>query len=101
MGQQIEVATSVVGDAAIFDTDRSITGQDGVSFNSADAAAGDDSFPSVMAQRLFSTDGAVTTVFVASNTVTIGRNGGWDEGSLARATEVISDFFLFYDGEEE
>jgi len=43
MGKPIEVAAStIVGDVLLLDTDRSITGQDGVGYESAEAAAADE-----------------------------------------------------------
>jgi len=96
MGQRIEVSSTVVGDSVIFDTDRSITGQDGVLYSSADEAAAGDAFPDRLAQRLFATDDAISSVFVASNTVTATRQGGWDEAVVAAASDVVSDFFIFY-----
>lgn len=99
MGQTIKVlGTTLVGDVAIIDTDRSITGQDGSSYASAADSAND--FPGHLATRLFERVDGVNHVFVASNQVVLGREGGWDDKSLATATEVVSDFFVFYDEEE-
>ncbi|MDH3730871.1 MAG: NifU N-terminal domain-containing protein [Acidimicrobiia bacterium] len=96
MGQQIEVTSQAIGEAAIFDTDRSITGQDGSEFGSPEEAAASDAFPNSLAQRLFAADEAISTVFVASNVVTVTRRGGWNDATLAAASGVLSDFFLFY-----
>lgn len=96
MGQAIEVEAAVVGDAAIFSTDRSITGQDGVSYASSDAAAADDRFPGRLAARLYAADEQISSIFVASNQVVAGREGGWDDTARAAAEKVIEDFFLFY-----
>ena len=96
MGQQIEVTSQVVGESVIFDTDRSITGQDGAEFTSAAAAATADSFPNVLAQRLFVGDPTISGVFIASNVVTVTRPGGWDDAALATATRIVGDFFVFY-----
>lgn len=96
MGQQIEVTSRVIGDSAIFDTDRSITGQDGSEFGSAEDAAASDAFPNALAQRLFAADDTISSVFVASNVVTVTRPGGWDAATVAAASTVVSDFFIFY-----
>ena len=97
MGQRIEVLSStVVGDSVVFDTDRSITGQDGVFYSSAEEAAAGEAFPDVLAQRLFASDDGVASVFVASNTVTVTRSGGWDDGAVAAASTVVTEFFVFY-----
>ncbi len=96
MGQAIEVDTAVVGDAAIFTTDRSITGQDGVSYDSAEAAGADERFPGMLAARLYQSDEGLGSVFVASNQVVAQRDAGWDETATAAAATIIEDFFLFY-----
>lgn len=96
MGQTIEVEASAVGDVAVFDTDRSITGQDGDVFESLQDAVEATGLASDLATRLFESDQAVAHVFVASNTATVRRTGGWDEGSLATGSAVIRELFVFY-----
>jgi hypothetical protein len=96
MGQAIEVETREIGEAAVFSTDRSITGQDGVSYASRDEAEADDRFPGRLAARLYASDEALASIFVASNQVVAGRDGGWDESSRETAEKVIAEFFLFY-----
>lgn len=98
MGQPITVvSTTVEGDVAVFHTDRGITGQDGVAFASGDEAAESGSFPGDLSARLFASDDAVAHVFIASNQVVVGRKGGWDDGSLAAAAEIVTAFFVFYE----
>ena len=98
MGQTIVITgTTVVGDIALFDTDRSITGQDGRGFDSAEDTAVVSSYPGELAQRLFSGVDDVSHVFVASNQVVIGRSSGWHEDALALAREIVTNFFVFYD----
>ena len=99
MGQVIEVEAAVVGDVVIFTTDRSITGMDGVSYAAAAEANDDLRFPGLLASRLFERDTALSSVFVASNQVVVGRDGGWDDGAVADLSSLIGDFFLFYPGE--
>lgn len=96
MGQKIEVvATSVIGAVAVFDTDRSLSGQDGERYRSAEAAADGTTFPAELAGRLFELSG-ISSVYVTSNVVSVERDGGWSEDDLTAVSQVISDFFLFY-----
>ncbi|MEX2420006.1 MAG: hypothetical protein WD652_06460 [Acidimicrobiia bacterium] len=98
MGQTIKVlGTTVLDGVAIVDTDRSITGQDGSSY--ASAAETSDDFPGQLAARLFEGIEGVNHVFIASNQVVVGRHGGWDDGTLSAASEVVTEFFVFYDEE--
>lgn len=96
MGQTIEVEATFVGDTAVFSTDRSITGQDGVSYTAADEASADERFPGILASRLYEAVDGLTTVFVASNQVVARREGGWADDAAGVASGVIRDFFLFY-----
>lgn len=95
MGQKIELVASVVDDIALFDTDRSITGQDGVAFSSSDEVDGTE-VPGQLADRLFQDVPGIDHVFVASNQVVVRRPHGWDDPVVEAASGVISDFFLFY-----
>ncbi len=95
MGQSIEVSASVVDDIAIFDTDRGLTGQDGISFSSSEEMTSDE-FPAQLADRLFIEVPGIDHVFVASNQVVVRRPHGWDDEIVAVASRVISNFFLFY-----
>ncbi len=99
MGQQMTVSPLAVGDVAIFDTNRSITGQDGATYAAAEAAPAGDDFGAQLAARLFASDGAIDHVFVQSNVATVKRPGGWDDQSLQAAAGVIARFFVFYDPE--
>lgn len=94
MGQTIEVKSTAVGDVALFDTDRSLTGQDSHSF--AGPSDSDDP-PATLANRLFDSDPSILHVHILSNTVSIERDGGWDNASLAAARSVIAGLFVFYD----
>ena len=96
MGQQIEIAVpTVIDDVAVFDTDRSLSGQDGESFGRADSDAS--TFPAQLAQRVFEADATADHVFVFSNTISIRRREGWSDEALGAAHQVIADFFVFYD----
>lgn len=97
MGQAIEVESVVMGDVVLFDTDRSITGQDGEGYTTLDSAKAGGTSAGALAERLLGLDSAVDHVFVLSNTVSVRRNGGWSDEAVADATAVIRDFFIFYD----
>lgn len=95
MGQPIEVAEPTVLDAvAVFDTDRSLSGQDGESFSPADASG--DTFPAELARRIFAADSGADHVFVFSNTISV-RRPEWDDATLAATHRLITDFFVFYE----
>jgi hypothetical protein len=97
MGKPIEISgATVVDETLLLDTDRSVTGQDGVGFDSAAAAAADPSFPGRLAARIFEAVDGVTHVFVASNQAAISRSGGWDDGSRSAAEDAVARFFVFY-----
>ncbi len=97
MGQRIVLrGSTVIGDVAIFDTDRTISGQDGESFTSATAAHDGISFSARLAERLFDLDDAIGSVFVQSNAVTVRRAGGWS--STDEVGAAIEGFFEYYPG---
>jgi ferredoxin--NADP+ reductase len=98
MGQLIRVEASPMGMVALFSTDRSITGQDGVSVIPGDST-GDDP-PHDLARRLFGADGEIDHVHVLSNTVSVRRKQSWDEEAVDRASSVIANLFIHY-GEPE
>jgi len=98
MGQPIEVlSTTILGEVALIHTDRSVTGQDGTVYLSRDDT--DDEFPGRLAAEIFDGADGITHVFVASNQVVVGRQGGWDDSALERVTGIVTDFFVFYDEE--
>ncbi len=96
MGQEMSVAPQAVGDVAIFDTNRSITGQDGSTYASADEAAAGDDFGAALAARLFAADNRIDHVWVQSNVATVRRRDGWDDVALAATADVIGQFFVYY-----
>lgn len=79
---------------ALFSTDRSITGQDGVGFR-PDSVSGDGP-PAELARRLFQADGSIDNVYVLSNTVSVRREVDWDDESLDAASAVINSLFVYY-----
>ena len=97
MGQTIELKSTVLGDTALFDTDRSISGQDGQGFDSAGKAGADPTAAGRLAARVFESDAEIDHVFVLSNQVTVRREGGWNDEAVDRAAAAIRDSFVFYD----
>jgi len=101
LGQPIEILKStVVGDVLVIDTDRSVSGQDGFTFESVAQAEALDIFPARLARQLFAAIEGITHVFAASNTVVVGRNSVWDAATVGAAEEVVRGFFVFYGDEE-
>lgn len=97
MGQRIEIeGTTILGDSAIFATDRGLTGMDGFGYDDPAVVEDDDRFPARLARRIFEADDAVTRVFVSSGDVVVTRSGGWDASSRAHVAGVIEAFFLYY-----
>lgn len=95
MGQKIKVEDpTIVGEVALFGTDRAITGQEGEAFR---RNATSDTFGGRLAARIFGADDSARHVFVASNQVTVGREGGWDPNAVAAVSGTIERFFVFYD----
>lgn len=104
MGQTIEInRTSVIGDVLIIDGDRTLAGQDGEGFDGpeearrvVESARRAAAFPARLALRLFETVPGLDHVHVMSNVVTLRRSDGWNDGLVAEAAGVVSDFFRFY-----
>jgi hypothetical protein len=95
VGQTIEVAAEVLGEIALFSTDRSITGQDGAGYT-RDEDVVRPTFPAQLAARLFAADPQIDHVYVASNQVVVRRPGAWTEDTAAAAATVIAEFFRYY-----
>ena len=97
MGQSITVESKSVKGFCVFTTDRSMTGQDGARFDSAESAAAATSFPATLALRLFESDGLVDHVFVASNDVIVRRSESWNPAAADQASSTISALFRHYE----
>ena len=79
MGQPIQVIDRVVlDDVALFDTDRTLTGQDGETYTAGADPEGS-SFGAAIAARLLDSDDRLGEVFVLSNTLSLRRPDGWTE----------------------
>ena len=96
MGQLITVTGTIAGDSAIFEADRSISGQDGGAFESLEETVDDPTFPALLAAEVFKADSTVTRVFSGSNGVVVRRTGGWSQSEMDRIRSVIEQFFVFY-----
>ncbi len=96
MGQSVTVESQTVDGFCVFSTDRSITGQVGAGFDSAETAASSAGFPATLAARLFAADESVGHVWVASSDVIVRRAGAWDPVAVDHAAATISDLFRFY-----
>jgi ferredoxin/flavodoxin---NADP+ reductase len=96
MGQPIDVKAVMLGTVALFDTDRSITGQDGHNFDGPSERTDP---PAELSNRLFNSIPELTNVHVLSNTVSASRSDEWSEDLLADATDIVAGLFVFYDDE--
>jgi ferredoxin--NADP+ reductase len=96
MGQRIHVDATPVGNVAIFDLDRSLTGQDGITFV---GPPGGTTPPAGLARRLWEAIDQVDNVFVLSNTVTVRRESPWGADDIETASEIIANLFIFWEVE--
>lgn len=105
MGQTIQIRdANVIGDVLLVSTDRSFTGQDGETYRpntpkDGDAVNSGAIFPAQLATRLFESDISIDHVYVMSNVLSIKRVGGWGDGPVASARDIVSSFFLFYEAQ--
>ncbi len=98
MGQLIEVDHRRMGDVVVFDTDRSLSGQEGETFMSSGDTSGATTFPARLAARLFELSPALTSVYVFSNTISVRRFGGWEDDLVTKMSDTIAHSLLYYDG---
>lgn len=97
MGQQVQVEHVLLGDVAIFDTDRSLSGQEGETFSVAEEAAAADTFPARLAADLFAARPEIRSVYVYSNTASVRGPGGWSEEQARQMEDVIRNCLVHYD----
>ncbi len=98
MGQPIQVMDRVVlGDVALFDTDRTLTGQDGETYSTMADTERTETFGSAIAARLLESDDRLDSVYVLSNSLSLRRPDGWTEEALDNASETIRTFFIVYE----
>ena len=99
MGQDVIIKDTVaMGDVLLVDTDRSFTGQDGHMITLDSVRHG---VPGKLAERLFGLDLGIDYVYVLQNTVTVRRQGGWDEESAARIAKVTGSFLRYYPDDQD
>jgi len=96
MGQPIQVAATRFDNVLLLGTDRTLSGQDGIGFASAQDAESSGGYPGLLASRLFAADPAVDHVFVAGNNVVVGRTAPWGDEEADAATRVVADLFVHY-----
>ena len=97
MGQRIVVQQPVVvGDVAVFVTDRSLTGMVGIRFESASEAEAGRGVPANLAARLYAVDAGLRDVYVAMDTIVVRRVVGWDEVRLDVVARAVEELFVFY-----
>ena len=99
MGQLIEVKTTKLNKTIIFDLNRSVSGQEGMTFHNISEASLIPDVSGQLALKLFQENNDVDTIFIQSNVVTVNfnRNLGSD---ISEVVKTIENFFVFY-GEEE
>jgi len=99
VGQIIEVKTTKVNKTLIFDLNRSVSGQEGMTFNNISEASLIPDVSGQLALKLFQQIDDIDTIFIQSNMVTINfqRNIGND---TSHVESTLQNFFIFY-GEEE
>jgi len=97
VGQLIEVAQVVLGNVAIFDTDRSLSGQDGETFLDAEGARQAATFSGQVAGALFDNDSDVSSVYVFSNAISVKRSSEWTAAQADDAADLIRKFLVYYE----
>jgi hypothetical protein len=97
VGQHIVVQPPiVVGDVAVFVTDRSMTGMGAMTFQSAADAGTRGGAPAELALRLYAVDAGLRQIYVAMNAIVVRRVVGWDDAHIAAIMRGIEDLFVFY-----
>ncbi len=99
MGQLIEVKTTKLNKTLIFDLNRSVSGQEGMTFHNISEASLISDVSGQLALELFQENNDIDTIFIQSNVVTVNfnRNIGSDTSEVEK---TLKNFFVFY-GEEE
>ena len=99
MGQLIKVKTTKLNKTIIFDLNRSVSGQEGMTFHNISEASLIPDVSGQLALKLSQETNDVDTIFIQSTVVTVNfnRNLGSD---ISEVEKTIENFFVFY-GEEE
>ena len=99
MGQKIKLKTTSFNKNIIFDLNRSLSGQDGVTYHNIADASLNDEVSAQLALKLFQFSQDIESIFIQSNIVTVNFDKNMGTG-ISEFSKQIEDFFLFY-GEEE
>ena len=99
MGQKIELKAPSFHKNIIFDLNRSLSGQDGVTYHNIADASLHNEVSAQLALRLFKYSQDIESIFIQSNVVTVNFDKNLGTG-IEDFSKQIEDFFLFY-GEEE
>ena len=97
MGQLIEVETIMLGNVVIFDTDRTLSGQDGESFTDGATAVASGTYPGQLAGALFAHDDTIASVYVYSNAISVSRSKDWTDSQATEASVVVRNFLVHYE----
>lgn len=97
MGQLIEVDHLLLGETAVFDTDRTFSGQEGESYPDAGAASASGTYPGRVAAALFEEVPSLRSVYVFSNVVSVRKAGGWTGQQADEAAGIIRNALVHYD----
>ena len=100
MGQKIELKTTKFNKNVIFDLNRSLSGQDGVTYRNIAHASLTDDVSAQLALKLFQFSNDIDNIFIQSNVVTINFTANIGT-AVDEYEKQIEDFFLFYKDEEE
>ena len=100
MGQIIELKTTKLNKSIILDLNRSVSGQEGMSFRNISEASLADDVSGKLAFELFKKINDIETIFIQSNVITINfsRNIGTETEVIV---DLVKNFFIFYKEEEE
>lgn len=99
MGQKIELKTTSFNKNIIFDLNRSLSGQDGITYHNIADASLHEEVSAQLALKLFQFSEDIDSIFIQSNIVTVNFNKNMGTG-VEEFSKQIENFFLFY-GEEE
>ena len=99
MGQKIELKTTSFNKNIIFDLNRSLSGQDGITYHNIADASLHEEVSAQLALKLFQFSENIDSIFIQSNIVTVNFDKNMGTG-VEEFSKQIENFFLFY-GEEE
>ena len=99
MGQKIELKTTSFNKNIIFDLNRSLSGQDAITYHIIADASLHEELSAQLALKLFKFSEDIESIFIQSNIVTVNFDKNMGTG-VEEFSKQIENFFLFY-GEEE